>query len=74
MAIVVRLDVELAKRKMRLKELSARTGISVPNLSILKTDKARAVRFTSLNAICEALGCQPGDLLEYVADEGADSD
>ena len=74
MAIVVRLDVELAKRKMRLKELSERTGISVPNLSILKTDKARAVRFTSLNAICRALDCQPGDLLEYVADERADGD
>lgn len=74
MAIIVRLDVELAKRKMRLKELSERTGISVPNLSILKTDKARAVRFTSLNAICRALDCQPGDLLEYVADERADGD
>jgi NodT family efflux transporter outer membrane factor (OMF) lipoprotein len=75
MTIIVNLDVMLAKRKMRLNELSERTGISIQNLSVLKTGKARAVRFTTLNLICEALGCQPGDILEFKTgpqDEGAD--
>lgn len=68
MAIVVNLDVMLAKRKMRLGELSDRVGISLANLSILKTGKAKAVRFSTLEAICEALDCQPGDILEYRRD------
>jgi len=63
--IVVNLDVMLAKRKMRLNELAETTGISIQNLSILKTGKAKAIRFTTLNAICEVLDCQPGDILEY---------
>ena len=71
MAIVVRLDVVLAHRKMKLKDLAEHTGISVANLSILKTDKARAIRFSTLDAICDALQCTPGDLLEYVASESA---
>ena len=69
MAIVVNLDVELAKKKMQLKELSAIVGISVVNLSILKSGKAKAIRFSTLQLICEALNCQPGNILEYVQDE-----
>lgn len=65
MAIVVNLDVMLAKRKMSLTELSEKVGITIANLSILKTGKARAVRLSTLEAICEALDCQPGDILEY---------
>lgn len=65
MTIIVNLDVMLAKRKMRLNELSDITDISIQNLSVLKTGKARAVRFSTLNLICEALECQPGDLLEF---------
>ncbi len=65
MAIFVNLDVILAQRKMRLNELSERVGISLANLSILKTGKAKAIRFSTLEAICEALECQPADLLEY---------
>ena len=65
MAIVVNLDVMLAKRKMKLKELSEKVGVSTVNLSILKQSKVKAVRFSTLNAICEALVCQPGDILEY---------
>ena len=65
MAIIVNLDVMLAKRKMSLSELSERVDISIVNLSILKTGKAKAVRFSTLEAICKALNCQPGDLLEY---------
>ena len=65
MAIIVNLDVMLAKRKMRLTELSEKVGITMANLSILKTGKARAVRFSTLDAICKALNCQPGDILEY---------
>ena len=65
MAIIVNLDVMLAKRKMRLKELSAATGITIQNLSILKTGKARAIRFSTLDAICKTLQCQPGDILEF---------
>ena len=69
MAIIVNLDVMLAKRKMSLTELSEKVGITMANLSILKTGKARAVRFSTLDAICRALDCQPGDLLEYRSDE-----
>ena len=65
MPIIVNLDVQLAKRKMKLTELSSAVGISVQNLSILKTGKARAVRFSTLEALCRALSCTPGDLLEY---------
>ena len=65
MAIIVNLDVMLAKRKMQSKELVEILGITPANLSILKTGKAKAIRFTTLAAICEALDCQPGDILEY---------
>ena len=65
MPIIVSLDVMLAKRKMQLKELSALTGISNVNLSILKQGKGKAMRFTTLEAICKALECQPGDILEW---------
>ncbi len=74
MTIIVNLDVVLAKRKMRLNELSERTGISLQNLSVLKTGKARAVRFTTLNLICEALDCQPGDILEFASGPQNDDD
>ena len=66
MAIVVNLDVMLAKRKLKLKELSEKVGVSTVNLSILKQGKVKAIRFSTLNAICLALDCQPGDILEYV--------
>lgn len=69
MTIVVNLDVMLAKRKMRLNELADAIGISIQNLSVLKTGKARAIRFSTLSAICRVLECQPGDLLEYVEKE-----
>ena len=62
---VVNLDVMMAKRKMSLNELSEKVNITLANLSVLKTGKAKAIRFTTLNAICEALNCQPGDILEY---------
>jgi putative transcriptional regulator len=65
MPIVVNLDVMLAKRKMKVKELSEAVGISVVNLSILKQSKAKAIRFSTLEAICEVLECQPGDILAY---------
>jgi len=65
MPIIVNLDVMLAKRKMKLKDLSEKVGVSTVNLSILKQSKVKAIRFSTLNAICEALECQPGDLLEY---------
>jgi len=68
MAIIVNLDVMLAKRKMQLKELSEIVGISVVNLSILKQSKGKAIRFSTLDAICKALDCQPGDILEFVED------
>ncbi len=68
MAIRVNLDVMMAKRKMSLTELSSRVGITMANLSILKTGKARAVRFDTLDAICRALDCQPGDILEFTDD------
>lgn len=63
--MVVNIDVMLAKRKMSLTELAERVGVTMANLSILKTGKARAVRFSTLEAICRALDCQPGDILEY---------
>lgn len=66
MAILVNLDVMMAKRKMSLSELASKVDITLANLSILKTGKAKAVRFSTLEAICEALDCQPGDILEYV--------
>lgn len=66
MPIVVNLDVVLARRKMRLGDLADRIGISIQNLSVLKTGKARAVRFSTLEAICAACDCQPGDILEYI--------
>ena len=67
MAIIINLDVMMAKRKMPLNELSQKVGITVSNLSILKTGKAKAVRLETLDAICKALDCQPGDILEYKA-------
>ena len=67
--IIVNLDVMMAKRKMSLNELSQRVGITLANLSILKTGKAKAVRFSTLDAICKALNCTPGDILEYRNDE-----
>jgi putative transcriptional regulator len=63
--IIVNLDVMLARRKMRLGELADIVGVSIQNLSVLKTGKARAVRFSTLNALCAALDCQPGDILEF---------
>lgn len=65
MGIIINLDVMMAKRKMSLNELSSRVGITISNLSILKTGKAKAIRFETLEAICKALDCQPGDILEY---------
>jgi putative transcriptional regulator len=69
MPIVVNLDVELAKRKMRLTDLAERVGITIANLSVLKQGRARAIRFSTLEAICRELGCQPGDILETRGDE-----
>lgn len=69
MGIVINLDVMMAKRKMGLTELSKEVDITMANLSILKNNKAKAVRFTTLDAICKVLKCQPGDILEYVPDE-----
>lgn len=69
MPIIVNLDVMMARRKMSLNELSARVGITLSNLSILKTGKAKAIRFETLEAICQALDCQPGDILEFVEEE-----
>ena len=68
MAIIVNLDVMMAKRKMSLGELSQKVDITMANLSILKNNKAKAVRFSTLEAICKALDCQPGDILEFVPD------
>ena len=70
MPIIVNLDVMLAKRKMSSGELAEKVGITQANLSILKTGKAKAVRFSTLEAICKHLDCQPGDILEYVEDDG----
>ncbi len=69
MAIIVNLDVMMARRKMSLTELSERVGITMANLSILKKGKAKAIRFSTMEAICEILDCQPGDILEFVQDE-----
>lgn len=69
MPIIVNLDVMMAKRKMSLNELSDKVELTLSNLSILKTGKAKAIRFTTLDAICKALDCQPGDILEYIDDE-----
>ncbi|MCI8975905.1 MAG: helix-turn-helix transcriptional regulator [Lachnospiraceae bacterium] len=70
MAIKINLDVEMAKQKKGLTELAGEVDITLANLSILKNNKAKAVRLSTLNAICKALHCQPGDLMEYVEDEG----
>jgi putative transcriptional regulator len=72
MAIVVKLDELLHERRMTLTELADRIGITLANLSVLKTGKARAVRFSTLEAICRVLACQPGDLLEYAPEQRAD--
>ena len=69
MPIIVNLDVMMAKRKISLNELSERVGLTLSNLSILKTGKAKAIRFSTLEAICRALDCQPSDFFEYVNDE-----
>ncbi len=69
MAIIVNLDVMMAKRKMSLNELSEKVGLTLSNLSILKTGKAKAIRFSTLETICNVLDCQPGDILEHVNDE-----
>lgn len=69
MAIIVNVDVMMAQRKMSSGELAERVGITPANLSVLKTGKAKAIRFTTLEAICQALDCQPGDILEYRADD-----
>jgi putative transcriptional regulator len=69
MPIIVNLDVMMAKRKMSLNELSAKVDLTLSNLSILKTGKAKAIRFSTLDAICKALNCQPGDILEFIEDE-----
>ena len=71
MAIVVNLDVMMAKRKMSLNELASKVDLTLANLSILKNNKAKAVRFSTLEAICKALDCQPGDILEFVEGEEA---
>lgn len=73
MAIIVNLDVMMARRKMSLSELADKLGITKANLSILKTNKAKAIRFTTLDAICNILECQPGDILEYVDDSVLES-
>lgn len=69
MSIRVKLAVVLAEKQIRLTDLEEKTGIALNNLSVLKTDKAKAIRFSTLNEICKALDCQPGDLFEYVKDE-----
>jgi putative transcriptional regulator len=69
MAITVNLDVMMAKRKMSLNELSEKVDLTLSNLSILKTGKAKAIRFSTLDVICKALHCQPGDILEYIDDD-----
>ena len=72
MGIVINLDVMMARRKKGLKELSAEVDITMANLSILKNNKAKAIRFSTLEAICKALDCQPGDILRYEPEEGED--
>ncbi len=73
MPIVMRLDVMLAKRRMRSKTLSQIVGVTEANLSLLKSGKVNGVRFSTLSAICKALDCQPGDLMEYLPDESAET-
>lgn len=72
MDIRVNLDVEMARKKISLTKLSEQVGISMTNLSLLKTGRVKAIRFSTLAAICKELGCQPGDILEYVNDENTD--
>ena len=72
MAINVNLDLMLVKRKMKLIDLAKKVGITIANLSILKQNKARAIRFSTLDALCQALECQPGDILEYVEEKEVD--
>lgn len=74
MPIIVNLDVMMAKRKISLNELSERVGLTLSNLSILKTGKAKAIRFSTLEAICLVLDCQPGDILEYVNENNIERD
>ncbi len=74
MAIKINLDVEMAKQKKGLTELANEVDITLANLSILKNNKAKAIRFTTLNSICKALNCQPGDILEYVEDSDHNPD
>ena len=74
MAIIVNLDVMMARRKMSLGELSQRVDVTMANLSILKNNKAKAVRFSTLAAICKALDCQPGDILEFVPDSNDETE
>ena len=69
MSIIINIDVMLAKRKMSVTELSERVGITMANISVLKNGKAKAIKLSTLNSICKALNCQPGDILEYVEDE-----
>ncbi len=71
MAIIVNLDVMMAKRKMSLNELSEKVDLTLSNLSILKTGKAKAIRFTTLDVVCKVLDCQPGDILEFVKEENS---
>jgi len=72
MAIVVRIDVELAKKKMPVGEFAERVGITPANIAVLKNGRAKAIRFSTLEAMCEVLGCQPGDLLQWVPDGDAE--
>lgn len=74
MPIIVNLDVMMAKRKISLNELSERVDLTLSNLSILKTGKAKAIRFSTLDAICKAIDCQPGDILEYINDDKKTTD
>ena len=74
MSIIINLDVMMAKRKISLNELSERVDLTLSNLSILKTGKAKAIRFSTLEAICKAIDCQPGDILEYINDDKKTTD
>lgn len=73
MSIIINIDVMLAKRKMSVTELSERVGITMANISILKNGKAKAIKLSTLNSICKALDCQPGDILEYVEEDEDDA-
>lgn len=74
MSIIINIDVMLAKRKMSVTELSERVGITMANISVLKNGKAKAIKLSTLNSICRALNCQPGDILEYVEDGDDEND